>query len=67
MLAVFKKRGDHQMLTVQVKSDIMYVCALIEHVGRLTHNRNRDIAEIMKVEGIAWQLKHAQTSPLFNP
>ena len=50
------------MITEQVKSDIMYVCALIEHVGRLTHNRNRDIAEMLNLEGIEWQLEHAQTS-----
>ena len=40
----------------------MYVCALIEHIGRLTHNRNHDIAEIIGVDGIAWQLEHAQVS-----
>jgi len=50
------------MITERVKSDILYVCALIEHVGRVTHNRNQDIVKIMGIAGIAWQLEHAQVS-----
>jgi len=50
------------MITEQVKSDIMYVCALIEHVGRVTRNRNHDIVKMIGIDGIAWQLEHAQTS-----
>jgi len=50
------------MITERVKSDILYVCALIEHVGRLTHNRNHDVVKIIGIDGIAWQLEHAQTS-----
>jgi len=50
------------MLTLNQKSDITYVCALIEHVGRMTKNRNRDIATRLGIEGIAWHLEHAQTS-----
>ena len=50
------------MITDQLKSDIMYVCALIEHVGRITKNLNCEIAKIIGVEQIAWQLKHASTS-----
>jgi len=41
------------MITEQIKSDIMYVCALIEHVGRATHNRNQTIVKIIGVEGVA--------------
>jgi len=50
------------MITDQIKSDIIYVCALIEHVGRATLNRNHEIVKIIGVDGIAWQLEHAQTS-----
>lgn len=50
------------MITEQVKSDIIYVCALIEHTGRVTHQRNHDIVKIIGIDGIAWQLEHAQTS-----
>ena len=50
------------MITEQIKSDIVYVCALIEHVGRATLNTNHDIAKIIGVKGIAWQLEHAQVS-----
>jgi len=50
------------MITEQKKSDIIYVCALIEHVGRVTHNHNQAIVKIVGVDGIAWQLEHAQTS-----
>jgi len=50
------------MITEQKKSDIIYVCALIEHVARATYNRPQTIAKIIGVEGITWQLEHAQTS-----
>ena len=50
------------MITEQIKSDVIYVCAIIEHVGRVTYNRNQTIVEIIGVDGIAWQLEHAQTS-----
>jgi len=50
------------MITEQIKSNIIYVCALIEYVGRATYNRPHDIVKTIGVEGIAWQLEHAQTS-----
>jgi len=50
------------MITEQIKSDIVYVCALVEHVARLTLNTNHDVVKIMGVNGISWQLEHAQTS-----
>jgi len=50
------------MITEQIKSDIIYVCALIEHTGRATLRSNNEIVKILGINGIEWQLEHAQTS-----
>lgn len=49
-------------VNIETKSDIIYVCGLIEQVGRLTKNQNRDIVKLMGEEGIRWHLNQAALS-----
>lgn len=41
------------------KNDLLYVCSLIEFVGRLTKNRNADIVKLIGKEELKRQLKVA--------
>lgn len=47
-------------MTVQWnKDDLFYVCTMIEHVARKTHNRTRDIVVKMSDKALVHQLKVA--------
>ena len=41
------------------RNDLLYVCSLIEFIGRETKNTNADIVRAINKEGLAWNLEFA--------
>jgi hypothetical protein len=46
-------------MTEQKKNDVLYVCALIEYVGRATCNHRRVVVERVGIDGLRRQLRYA--------
>ena len=44
------------------QNDLLYVCSLIEFVGRATKNKNADIVRAIGKEGLAWNLEFADVN-----
>jgi len=43
----------------QEQNDLLYVCSLIEFVGRITQNTNADVVRALRKEGLARQIRLA--------
>lgn len=48
---------DEQEL--RLNNDLFFVCSLIEHLGRQTHNRRGDVVDALGIERIAHALEYA--------
>ena len=64
MSKIYGMRGGlvNMLITEKQEDDIHYVCSLLEYIARVTDNYVGDIAEIMTLPELAWQLKFAHVS-----